>query len=307
VSLAVIAMGSVSSAEAGAHTGAKESSDPASASGEAKRRVLTASPIVVQWRDEQWRETRAMSEDIDAKRGPSAPAPARAVPPKHIHAPGTVRDTGRMEAFSDGVFAIAITLLVININVPPAGGAGEPVDLRAALLGLWPSYVGYVFSFVTIGIYWVNHHYTGKLYVKVDHVFNLANLLFLMSISFLPFPTRVFAEHIVDLANRPTAVRFYVFGLVLPAAGWLLKWLYATGRGRLIDPHLDRTFVRRLTIQYARTFALYVIAALLTFVDVWVGLALAVGLTLLYLLPPPQPVYVRPGSWNRSKEAPFAQ
>lgn len=247
-----------------------------------------------------------MSDGIDAKRGPSAPAMERAELPEHVHAPGSLRDTGRMEAFSDGVFAIAITPLVININVPPAGGAGEPVDLRAALLGLWPSYVGYVFSFAVIGIYWVNHHYTGKLYVKVDHVFNLANLLFLMSISFLPFPTRVFAEHIVDPANRPTAVRFYVFGLVLPAAGWLLKWLYAS-RGRLIDPHLDRAFVRRLTIQYAGSFALYVIAALVAFVDIWVGLALAVGLTLLYLLPPPEPVYVRSASWNRSKEGPFAE
>jgi uncharacterized membrane protein len=102
--------------------------------------------------------------------------------------------------------------------VPPPDGP-QAVDLAAVLLRLWPSYFGYVFSFVVIGADWANHYYMGKLYRRIDHVLNLLNLLFLMCIAFLPFPTRVLAEFIRDDANRQTAAAFYAIGLVLPRRG----------------------------------------------------------------------------------------
>src|SRR5512147_2718633 len=80
----------------------------------------------------------------------------------------TERDTGRIEAFSDGVFAIAITLLILEVKVPQPPGA-ESIHLLAALLGLWPSYLALVLSFIMIGIYWANHHYIFKLFDKTDH------------------------------------------------------------------------------------------------------------------------------------------
>ena len=97
--------------------------------------------------------------------------------------------TQRIEAFSDGVFAIAITLLILEVKVPHSDAAAGK-RLAEALFALWPSYFTYVLSFVTIGIYWANHHYVFQLYERTNHVFNLLNVLFLMAISFLPLPMR---------------------------------------------------------------------------------------------------------------------
>src|SRR5262245_13649811 len=89
--------------------------------------------------------------------------------------------TERIEAFSDGVFAIAITLLVLEIKVPhvPEGGS-----LWIELGNLWTSYFGYIFSFIMIGVYWANHHHIFHVYKKSDHYFVLLNVLFLMCIAF---------------------------------------------------------------------------------------------------------------------------
>jgi uncharacterized membrane protein len=204
---------------------------------------------------------------------------------------GTERGTERLEAFSDGVFAIAITLLILDIKVPHLQGSA---DLLVSLLHLWPSYFAYLLSFVIIGIYCSNHHYVFKLYQKTNHSLNLLNLLFLLFIAFLPFPTAVLGEYMLDEANQTTAVTFYASSLLLTAASWLLIWLYATWGHRLIDRHLDSGYLRRMTLQYVGTVALYSSAVLVSpFSSKW-GLGICVGLTLLYLLPPKSPADLRP-------------
>ncbi|MGH7155513.1 MAG: TMEM175 family protein, partial [Acetobacteraceae bacterium] len=129
---------------------------------------------------------------------------------------GTEHGTERIEAFSDGVFAIAITLLILDVRVPHAA-----TSLWDELLHLWPSYFALVLSFVMIGIYWANHHYIFKLFERTNHALNLLNLLFLLCISFLPFPTAVLGGYIRDPVNQTTAATFYAFGLALPAIAWL--------------------------------------------------------------------------------------
>src|SRR4249919_3075461 len=111
--------------------------------------------------------------------------------PKYMEEKGTAR----LEAFSDGVFAIAITLLILEIKVP---GAEElkHTSLTKYLSDQWPKYFAYVFSFLVLGIYWTNHHYLFKLYKRTDHWFNLLNVFFLMTISFLPFPSAILGEYI---------------------------------------------------------------------------------------------------------------
>src|SRR5689334_5357770 len=159
-------------------------------------------------------------------------------------------NTQRMEAFSDGVFAIAITLLILEIKIPHLHELGEGKTLAQALVELWPSYFAYLLSFLMIGIYWANHHYIFKLYKKTDHVFNLLNVFFLMCISFLPFPTAVLGDYVNNPQEQHTAVRLYAFGLWLPAFSWLLMWLYASYNYRLIDQRLVKKFVAYLNKQY---------------------------------------------------------
>ena len=200
--------------------------------------------------------------------------------------------THRIESFSDGVFAIAITLLVLEIKVPHFED-GNALDLVSALLGLWPSYFGYVFSFVMIGIHWVQHHYVFKLYERSDHNFALLNGLYLMSIAFVPFPTGVLARYVADPAVQKTAIVFYAIGLFLPAVAYVLIWLYASQNHRLVHKHLDDRFIAYLTRRYLLTIALYFAAVLLSMWHALAGLALCVGLTLTYLLPSRKPVFRR--------------
>jgi uncharacterized membrane protein len=206
-------------------------------------------------------------------------------------------NTQRIEAFSDGVFAIAITLLILEIKIPhlhSSEGGGGAVDLAAALRAQWPSYFAYILSFVMIGIYWANHHYIFRLYRRTDHLFNLLNVFFLLCISFLPFPTAVLGDYMIDAKNRQAAVSLYAFGLFLPAFSWFMNWLYGSRGHRLIDRRLDPDFVRYLTRQYLISNLLYLAALVIAFFLPLVSLAINVGLTMLYLLPPRKPVYRTP-------------
>ena len=198
--------------------------------------------------------------------------------------------TQRIEAFSDGVFAIAITLLVLEIRLPEHDSK-VIVPLAKALVDLIPSFFAYILSFAMIGTYWVNHHYIFSIYRQTNHVFNLLNVLFLMCIAFLPFPTAVLGSHLSNVDKQQTAVAFYTFGLLLPSAAWLLMWLYASYRGRLIDPLLDTSFTYYLTRQYIVCCAMHVIALITAFFQPIFALVLATGLTFLYLLPSKRPVY----------------
>lgn len=197
--------------------------------------------------------------------------------------------TQRIEAFSDGVFAIAITLLILEIKIPHLHDANG-VNLAAALRGLWPSYFAYIVSFVMIGIYWANHHYIFRLYRTTDHGFNLLNVFFLMCISFLPFPTAVLGEYMTSASNEQSAISLYALGLLLPALAWCGMWLYARRRG-LLDKNLTEDFVDYLTRQYVISIGLYLSALLMSFFNAMASLAICVGLTLLYLLPPRKPEY----------------
>jgi len=201
----------------------------------------------------------------------------------HLH----TNETQRIEAFSDGVFAIAITLLIIEIGVPRVT---ESESLSDALGDLWPSYGAYVLSFVMIGIYWANHHSVFRLFIRIDHFFLMLNVFFLMCIAFLPFPTAVLGEYLKGAEHRDAAVGFYAFGLLLPALGWLSFWLYANARG-LVDERLAPEYVRFLTVQFLLSLIPYVLAIAMSFLNAWAAVGICVGFTLLYLLPPRRPRY----------------
>jgi uncharacterized membrane protein len=159
-----------------------------------------------------------------------------------------------MEAFSDGVFAIAITLLVLEIGVPSDSGD----RLLRAIVDEWPQYLAYAVSFATIGAGWVGHAAITDYLVAVDAVLLRLNLLFLMIISFLPFPTRLLAEYIGE--NRPERVAATIYGLTLLLAALLLSVLWRYGlRERLVRPDAADEEVQTLTKRLTPSLAGYVV------------------------------------------------
>jgi uncharacterized membrane protein len=147
-----------------------------------------------------------------------------------------------MEAFSDGVFAIAITLLVLDIAVPAGAGA----HLLRSVAHLWPSYLGYVVSFSTIGAIWLGHNAITDYLEHTDAGFLRLNLLLLLVVAFLPFPTRLFADFIRE--DRPERVAVSIYGISLLVASLLLLvlWRYAVHM-RLVRPDMDDEEVQLLT------------------------------------------------------------
>ncbi len=149
---------------------------------------------------------------------------------------------GRILALSDGVFAIAITLLILEIAIPATTGDTGDTGLTKALLGLWPQYLAYVLSFVVIARFWVTHHLAFRLIGRYDAVLVWLNLLLLMFVAFLPFPTAVLGEH----NGSPAAAVLYAAAVVLVGTASAAYWWYASGRGRLLRPGVGRAQVRAL-------------------------------------------------------------
>jgi uncharacterized membrane protein len=194
-------------------------------------------------------------------------------------------ETYRLEAFADAVIAIAITLLVIEIHAPSREEVERLGGLATALAHLWPSYVGYVISFIVIGIMWANHHNLMKLIDRVDHGFITLTLLLLLCIAFLPFPTAVMAEHLADPNERTVAVAFYCGCFTVTAVFYFLMWWHAARGRRLIARHVPDEAVDAITRAYAPGSLLYLAATLLAFVHVALSLAIVVGLAVLYMFP----------------------
>jgi len=193
--------------------------------------------------------------------------------------------TTRLETFSDGVFAIAITLLVLEIRVPHVE---ESESLLVALLGLWPSYVGYAVSFLQIGVIWANHHNRFRLLERSDHGLLFLNILFLMCVAFIPFPTALLAEYIQGSeGERQTAIAVYSGTLAVTGIFFTLLWLYAVKDYRLVNRNLDSRLLRAMTRRYLIGAALYIVAFAIAFVSALASLVLIVGLALLFVLPEP--------------------
>jgi uncharacterized membrane protein len=203
-------------------------------------------------------------------------------------------ETARVEAFSDGVFAIAITLLVLEIKVPSADLTGHGSTLLPALLRLWPSYLGYIISFVTIGIMWVNHHSMFLLIQRTDRYFLLISVFFLMCIAFLPFPTAILAEYLPDPKGRVVAVAAYSASFVLIALAYNAVWWYAVLSGQLLDQKADREAVRTISKRYLIGPLAYGVSFGLAFVNVWASLGVHGLLAAFYILPVRQPTASRP-------------
>jgi uncharacterized membrane protein len=184
--------------------------------------------------------------------------------------------TGRLEAFSDGVFAIAITLLALELPRP------EGDDLWHELGAQWEAYAAFIVSFLTIGIIWVNHHALIDRISNADRGLLFLNLLLLMWVSLIPWPTGLVAEHLTDDGAEAATVVFSGVFLGM-ALSFSAVWVRALRRGHLAELTVAQR--RHLTRRNALGWTFYVVALLLAFVAPIGSLALNFAIALYYLLP----------------------
>ena len=187
---------------------------------------------------------------------------------------------GRLETFADGVFAIAATLLILSVD-GRVGGSGA--DLGRELTHAWPSYVAYAVSFVTIGIMWVNHHTLMAQVGQVDRRFLLATVVFLMCIAFIPFPTRLAAEHVHGEGARAAALA-YGFTLTATAVMFSVIWFYASIGRRLLRDDADPRVVKGITRSYLPGPWIYLTATLIAFASPTASLVIYLVLAAFYVL-----------------------
>lgn len=180
--------------------------------------------------------------------------------------------TSRLEAFSDGVFAIAITLLILEIRPPDAGVEGS---LWRNLLALWPSYVAFALSFFVILVTWIVHHDLVRLIRGTTQPVLLANGCALFYVTFIPFPTAVLAAHL-EGAEATTAVAFYCGTFVVGSAAFNLL-VEAIARGQLCRPDVDDQAIARIRHGFRITFVVYLAATAIALVAPYVALAINVA------------------------------
>ncbi|MDQ2714610.1 MAG: TMEM175 family protein [Chloroflexota bacterium] len=192
--------------------------------------------------------------------------------------PGAPLSTARTEAFSDGVFAVAITLLVLNLQVPQLA---LRESLNSALLLLWLKVLIYMLSFVVVGIYWVAHHNTFHYITHSDRNLLWLNILFLMCIVFIPFPTALLGQY----THQQSPVIIYAGTLVITGLVLQSLWWYVTSNYRLVDREIDPQFVKKVTRRNLLAPLIYLLAIGISFLKIEVSLALLVLVPVLYIFP----------------------
>jgi uncharacterized membrane protein len=194
--------------------------------------------------------------------------------------------TGRLEAFSDGVIAVAITLLVLSLAVPPLNRTAGGVHLARALGAQWPFYAAYVTSFITIGIIWINHHVMIGRLARADHSILMLNLFLLLSIAVIPFGTSLLAEYLRAGHGAKLAAAVYggVF-LVMAIAFASLNSQILLRRPHMLRSELSVKLRRRILTRSVLGVIPYVVATALAAVSPYLTLIIAGLLAVYYALP----------------------
>jgi uncharacterized membrane protein len=189
------------------------------------------------------------------------------------------KETARIEAFSDGVFAIAITLLILEIKVP-----GPSANLANQLLKQWPSYIAFFISFAFIGIMWINHHRLFTHIKRSNNMLMVFNLLLLLGVTSVPYPTALLAQHLGQ-PDQAVAAEVYNGTYFVIAIFFNVLWWYVN-RAHLLGQDGDVSTAKRISRQYAVGPLLYLICFGLTWISVGGSLAVSFGLAIFFALPP---------------------
>jgi uncharacterized membrane protein len=190
---------------------------------------------------------------------------------------------GRLEAFSDGVFAIAITLLVLDIHVPDPSTTS---DLAQQLGSQWPSYVAYGVSFLTIGIIWINHHAMLRRIKAIDHEILILNLLLLLCVGLLPFTTALMAAYLKESEGETLAAAIYAGSFLLMSVVFAaMNWTILFRKDHLLARPIDAATRRTIITRGVAGLLPYLAAAILSVLSPYVSLAICGAVAAFYALP----------------------
>lgn len=187
---------------------------------------------------------------------------------------------GRIEALGDGIFAIAMTLLIFEIKLPDLPQVTDATLLHA-LGAMWPQFLSYGMSFLMLGIYWIAHHNQFHVIKRTDRTLLWINILYFMCLSFIPFSATLLGRY------EQQRLPFVLYGLNLIAASLVLyaNWAYATRNRRLVSPDLTQETVRAGNIKILTGPAVYLVAIALAFVDTRLSFAIFLAYPMRFLLP----------------------
>jgi TMEM175 potassium channel family protein len=188
---------------------------------------------------------------------------------------------GRIEAFSDGVFAIVVTLLVLEIHVPRLTGPNISVALIGSLRAMLPKFLSYVLSFMIVCVWWVAHHHLFHVLRRSDRGLLWFNSMYLLWLAFIPFPTALLG----DYPRERVAVMCY--GGVMLLTGLSFSWMryYAFFIADLARADLDRNLMRKAMVKSALNPVLHAIAVVLALVSTKLAIGLLVAIPLMFFLP----------------------
>jgi uncharacterized membrane protein len=193
--------------------------------------------------------------------------------------PSPGEDTLRLETLSDGVFAIAMTLLILEIKLP------EGHSLHQQLLRAWPSYAAYALSFITIGIMWANHHGIFRLIERTTHGLVVANLMLLLFVAFLPFPTSILAEHLQEKSHDANVAAIFYNGAFLATAVFYNVLWQTAARGHRLIVDGSQDAADEVTRRFRPGVPLYAVATAIGFWNVGAAVAANGAIAAFYLLP----------------------
>lgn len=179
-------------------------------------------------------------------------------------------NTSRLEAFSDGVFAVAITLLVLQFTVPEVRSGA----LLAKVLSQWPQLVTYVATFLTVGVVWVNHHTIFRNLRAVDRTIQFINLVLLMTVVLLPYPTALLGRYLNAGENGSVAAAYYAVVMTLMAISFQTLVAWALTHPNLLKPEIQGVRPGAVLPRFALGLVIYAVSIGLAFVSTWLVVAL---------------------------------
>jgi len=188
---------------------------------------------------------------------------------------------GRIEALCDGVFAIAMTLMIFNVKVPQIPTELAPAKLANEVYDLWPQFLVYAISFVMLGIYWVGHHNQYHYIRCTDRWLLWINVAFLFFVTLIPFSTALLGRY----PAQQIAVVVYASNLIIVGILLLIHWRYATSQPGLVDSDLNPVLVRQASRRILLAPILLTFAVVFSFVSTIISLVLCAVIPVLYVLP----------------------